>query len=493
MTERRTKSPQPQLPGSVAEVLASPEGPQIAAFFDLDGTLVAGYTITVHTKERIRSREFGITDVLRILNHAVAFQAGQVGFEEMAEGGLGTLAGRPLAELEEASEEIFKKKIADLLYPETRALMRAHQQRGHRVVLCSSATSIQVEPVARYLGIEEVVCNRFVLDEDGALTGKLHRPVIWGEGKATAAQRYAATHGIDLRQCYFYADGDEDVALMYLVGHPRPTNPGPQLTKVAKRRGWPITRYSSRGASGTASMVKTMAGFSTLGPLSAGAVAVGLLGRSKRRGLNLLTSTWPHLLLQTYGVRLNVVGEHNARAQRPAIFLFNHRNNVDAFIAAAVVRDNYTFVAKDDLRSHPVLGTFGRLMDGVFIDRSDSASAVRSLKEAEEMLKAKNLSLIIAPEGTRRDTHEVGPFKKGPFHMAMTTGLPLVPIVIRNADDVAGRNSSTVNPGTVDVAVLPPIPTAGWTIRDLVREVKQIRQQYLDTLDDWPTEEDLRA
>ncbi|MEI2775119.1 MAG: HAD-IB family hydrolase [Tetrasphaera sp.] len=493
MTERRTKGPQPQLPGSVAEVLASPEGPETAAFFDLDGTLVAGFTVTVHTKEQVRNRELGVVDLLRILNHAVAFQAGQADFEEMAEGGLATLAGRALSELDEAGEEVFKKKIADLLYPETRALVRAHQQRGHRVVLCSSATSFQVEPVARYLGIDEVVCNRFVLDDSGALTGKIERPVIWGEGKATAAQRYAATHGIDLRRCYFYADGDEDVALMHLVGYPRPTNPGPQLTKVAKKRGWPITRYTSRGASGTVSMAKTVAGFSTLGPLSAVGVAVGVLGRSKRKGLNLMSSTWPRLLLQTYGVQLNIIGEHNARSTRPAVFLWNHRNNLDAFIAAAVVRDNYTFVAKDALRSHPLLGTVGRLMDGVFIDRSDSASAVRSLKEAEAMLKAKKLSLLIAPEGTRLDTHEVGPFKKGPFHMAMTTGLPLVPIVIRNADDICGRNSATINPGTVDIAVLPPIPTADWTIRDLVREVKVIRQLYLDTLDDWPSEADLRA
>ena len=64
------------------------------------------------------------------------------------------------------------------------------------------------------------------------------------------------------------------------------------------------------------------------------------------------------------------------------------------------------------------------------------------------------------PEGTRLDTKEVGPFKKGPFRIAMAAGIPLVSIVIRNAEMIGGRNATTMNPGSVDVAVLPPISTA---------------------------------
>ena len=96
---------------------------------------------------------------------------------------------------------------------------------------------------------------------------------------------------------------------------------------------------------------------------------------------------------------------------------------------------------------------------------------------------------MIAPEGTRLDTTEVGPFKKGPFRIAMAAGIPIVPIVIRNAEIVASRNSTTINPGTVDVAVFPPIAVDDWTLDTLPEHIAEVRQLYLDTLADWPVDE----
>jgi putative phosphoserine phosphatase/1-acylglycerol-3-phosphate O-acyltransferase len=96
---------------------------------------------------------------------------------------------------------------------------------------------------------------------------------------------------------------------------------------------------------------------------------------------------------------------------------------------------------------------------------------------------------VIAPEGTRVDTTEVGPFKKGPFRIAMAVGIPIVPIVIRNAEIVAARNSTTINPGTVDVAVFPPISVQDWTLDTLPEHIAEVRQLYLDTLANWPVDE----
>ena len=84
------------------------------------------------------------------------------------------------------------------------------------------------------------------------------------------------------------------------------------------------------------------------------------------------------------------------------------------------------------------------------------------------------------------DPMAVGRFKKGAFRMAMATGLPIVPIVIRNSEEVAGRNSYRLSPGKVDIAVLPPIDVSDWTHDDLPKRIEQVRELYLETFADWP-------
>lgn len=477
-----------RLPGSVAEILASPPGPKIGAFFDLDGTLVAGFTAVILTQERLRRRDMGVGELLSMVQAGLNHTLGRIEFEDLIGKASAALAGRLLTDLDEIGERLFAQRIESRIYPEMRELVRAHVARGHTVVLSSSALTIQVNPVARFLGITNTLTNKFEINQDGLLTGKVVKPILWGPGKAAAVQRFAAEHDIDLKDSYFYADGDEDVALMYLVGNPRPTNPEGKMAAVAKRRGWPILRFNSRGPVGLRRQLRTLAGIGSMFPVAAGAVGVGLLTTSRRRGVNFFTSTFPQTLLMTAGVSLNVIGKENLTAQRPAVFIFNHRNQFDPLIAGSLVRDNWVAVGKKELQKDPIIGTLGRLTDGVFIDRDDPVAAMETMRTVEERAK-KGLSILIAPEGTRMDTTEVGPFKKGPFRIAMAVGIPIVPIVIRNAELVAARNSTTINPGTVDVAVFPPISVQDWTVETLSERIAEVRQLYLDTLANWPVDE----
>jgi putative phosphoserine phosphatase/1-acylglycerol-3-phosphate O-acyltransferase len=96
------------------------------------------------------------------------------------------------------------------------------------------------------------------------------------------------------------------------------------------------------------------------------------------------------------------------------------------------------------------------------------------------------ISLAIAPEGTRSATPTLGPFKKGAFHIAVEAGVPVVPVVIRNAGEIMWRASMVARSGTVDVAVLPPVPTDGLGHDDVDELTDRIRRQFVDTLDDWP-------
>ena len=120
--------------------------------------------------------------------------------------------------------------------------------------------TIHAEPVARHLGVTNVICNHFEVDEHGRLTGGIESPVVWGRAKAAAVERFSAAKGIDLQQSYFYADGNEDISLMRLVGHPRPVNPRSGLAAEAARRGWPVLSLSGPDRRGPAYALRRRVG-----------------------------------------------------------------------------------------------------------------------------------------------------------------------------------------------------------------------------------------
>ena len=158
-----------RLPGSVAEVMASPAGPRIGAFFDLDGTLVAGFTAVILTQERFRSRDMGVGELISMIAAGLTHQLGGMEFEDLIEKASAALRGRSYSDLLQIGERLFAEKIEKRIYPEMRELVQAHLDRGHTVVLSSSALTIQVEPVARFLGISNTLTNRFEIDDDGVL------------------------------------------------------------------------------------------------------------------------------------------------------------------------------------------------------------------------------------------------------------------------------------------------------------------------------------
>lgn len=231
----------------IAELATAPEGPEIGAFFDLDGTLVEGFTATAHAGHRIRRRQARIGEVLGVMEAAARYRLGRMQFERLLIRAAGYLRGDLIRDLDELGDYLFVDRIAARVYPQMRDIVQAHRRRGHTVVLSSSALTIHAEPVARCLGIAEVLCNHFELDHQGALTGGIVQPIIWGQNKATVVQQFCADNDIALQHSYFYADGYEDVALLSVVGQPRPVNPRPRLATVAAERGWPVLRVGVPG------------------------------------------------------------------------------------------------------------------------------------------------------------------------------------------------------------------------------------------------------
>ena len=158
--------------------------------------------------------------------------------------------------------------------------------------------------------------------------------------------------------------------------------------------------------------------------------------------------------------------------------------------AGVLVKTDYVALAKKEMGDNPIGKLVQKLMPTVLLERNQSSrrQAMEMLKPVVDAVQKDGYSVILAPEGTRivgnRDS--VGPFKKGAFHMAMAAGVPIVPIVFRNALDVAARSGAALRPGIVDVVVLPPIPVDDWEMRGLNQKVEEVRQLYIETLQNWP-------
>ena len=374
--------------------------------------------------------------------------------------------------------------MAGTVYPEARAVVKAHQRKGHTVALASSATMFQAGPLAADLGIEHVLCTKIEV-EDGRLTGRVAGPVLWGRNKADAVAVFAADSGVKLAESYGYANGDEDLEFLESVGRARPLNPAPGLARVAAERGWPVHRFEARGRPGIVPVVRTAAALGGVATTLGVGLGIGLLNRSRRTAMNLVATVGPEVAMGLAGVDIDVMGEDHLWSARPAVFVFNHQSSFDVIVMARLLRRDFTAVAKAELAHDPLFAPLAALAGVVYIERGNRSQSRAALAPVVEKLRS-GISLAIAPEGTRSATPTLGRFKKGAFHIAVQAEVPVVPVVIRNAGEIMWRASLVARAGSVDVAVLPPVPTEGLGPDDVDDLTERVRDQFVATLDDWP-------
>ncbi len=456
---------------------ASPDGPEVAAIFDFDGTLIAGYSVTVFIREQIRRGDLSVSDFLKLTRAMVNFGMGNMGFSAMMLVNAQFMRGISEQSYRDIGQELYESQIARLIYPESRALVEAHQAKGHTLAVISSATPYQVEPAAQGLDIEHILCT-YLEVENGEFTGGVVRPTCFGEGKVRAAEELAATTGADLDQSFFYSDSTDDIELLDRVGRPQPLNPSRKLKQAAEKRHWKTASFSSRGRPTVAEFIRSVAATSSLVTSFAAALPIWALTGSKRQAQNFSFSLFADTASALIGMDLNIKGEAHLWTQRPCVFVFNHQSKADVVIMAKLLRRDVAGIGKKEIRDVPVIGQVMEFGGTVFVDRANASSAIEAMRPLVDALQKEGRSVVVAPEGTRTVTTRLAPFKKGPFHLAMQAGVPMVPIVIRNALDVAPKGDFVFRSATVDVEVLPPVDTTDWSVATIDDHVADVRAMF---------------
>jgi len=483
------------VPGSKTDSITSvimegEEGAHIGAFFDLDRTLIKDFSAKQFFQTRALSGSMTSREIVAQLAGVFLYATGDKNFAALAAMGAKGVKGVPEQVFLDVGEEVYNKHLADAIYPESRALVAAHLAKGHTVAVISAATPYQVTPVARDVGIEHVMCTRMEV-KNGKFTGEIIEPACWGAGKAHAAQELTKQFNLDLSKSYFYTDSAEDMPLMEIVGNPRPINPDAKLSNLAFQNDWPIYRFDDEEPSRITSLVRTALAAGSLVPGTMMGVLAGVNTMSWSNGINTMIGTIADLVTSVAGVHLAVKGEEHLWTHRPAVFLINHQSNMDMFIASKLIRKDLTGIAKKELQNYPFIGQLMQAAGVIFIDRKNREKAIEAMQPAVDALK-NGTSIVIFPEGTRSRSYELGAFKKGAFHLAMQAGVPIIPMVLRNAHDALPRGGALIKPSVVEVCILPPIPTANWKKKDLNSNIEAIRQLFLKELGQMEDAEDLK-
>ncbi|KAI9205326.1 uncharacterized protein BJ171DRAFT_598443 [Polychytrium aggregatum] len=183
-------------------------------------------------------------------------------------------------------------------------------------------------------------------------------------------------------------------------------------------------------------------------------------------------------------VKYKVVNEDLLHTDSSAVYIINHQSSLDLISMSRGFPKNAVVLAKSIIKWYPFLGPYMIFANNVFIDRGNRQSAIDTMANVAKILKQKNLSLFIYPEGTRsgQTTNTLLPFKKGAFHLAVQGQIPIIPIVFSSYHSVYNVKRRLFEDGEVTIKVLPKISTEGLTTADVDALIEKSRNLMLETL-----------
>ncbi|CAN5764445.1 lysophospholipid acyltransferase family protein [soil metagenome] len=203
--------------------------------------------------------------------------------------------------------------------------------------------------------------------------------------------------------------------------------------------------------------------FAVTAPFDPGRYTVG---RWFRRAA--VVSVWLNPLweFRTSGVRVT-------DPRRPYIAVSNHESYADIFLISHLPWE-MKWLSKDDVFRIPIMGWMMRMAGDIAVTRNDRRSRVEALDGMRDRL-AKNVSVMVMPEGTRSPRDEMLPFRDGAFRVAVERGVPILPIVVAGTRHCMAKGSLLFNRARAEARVLEPVPTDGLTLDDVPRLREQVR------------------
>ncbi len=213
-----------------------------AAFYDVDGTLIRiniVHTFAYYAARQASLRESFMRTSATVASVPLFWAADKVSRKWFNEIFYRSYAGMSEDRLIVLAEELFEDVIQPSIYPRAKDLIAESRRAGVRQVLISGALDFTLRPLARYLEVDDLICNRLEF-AGGYATGKVGKPFVGGATKPVLMRDYAREHDIDLASSWAYSDSYSDFPMLAVVGRPTACNPDWRLSRVARSYDWPI-------------------------------------------------------------------------------------------------------------------------------------------------------------------------------------------------------------------------------------------------------------
>ena len=219
------------------------------AIFDLDNTLLGGDSDALWgsfiSEQGIVDAEFYAKENQRFYDE---YQAGKLDIYEFLNFSLKPLSEHSLATLNRLHQQFVQEKIAPIMLPAAKELLKTHREQGHLLMIITATNRFVTAPIAKLFDVDvliatdpEIINNRY--------SGKVAGTPCFQGGKVERLNQWLEENNRTLGESWFYSDSQNDLPLLERVNHPVAVDPDPSLAAHAVQQGWPLITLRQGGES----------------------------------------------------------------------------------------------------------------------------------------------------------------------------------------------------------------------------------------------------
>jgi len=169
------------------------------------------------------------------------------------------------------------------------------------------------------------------------------------------------------------------------------------------------------------------------------------------------------------GVRVKTIGRENLDPRATYIFMANHASNIDPPLLLPIIPGRSSVMARHELFNYPILGRAMRIASLVPVNRGNREAGIAAVRAAEQVVH-QGIHMTIFVEGGRSFDGKLLPFKKGPFHLAIESGVDIIPVTIHGTEQMMPKGTNAIRPGVAHVIFHAPVSPKDYGSREELTE-----------------------